>query len=230
MQPYGSGIASSGPAQDDQTACPQANRLMAMGNRCLRLTSRSVHLCVDMQRLFSAGGPWETPWMTRVLPQCVALAAHCPNRTLFTRFITPENPQAADGAWRDFYDEWPETTRSRIDPELFELVPELDQFVPPALVFDKPVYSAFAGRNLPSHLKEHLVDTVILSGAETDICVLATALGAIDHGFHVIVAVDAVCSFSDTGHDALIRLFHERFSRQVATADTAEILELWPRA
>ena len=30
------------------------------------LTERSVHLCVDMQRLFSADGPWPTPWMDKV--------------------------------------------------------------------------------------------------------------------------------------------------------------------
>ena len=32
------------------------------------LTERSVHLCVDMQRIFSADGPWPAPWMERVLP------------------------------------------------------------------------------------------------------------------------------------------------------------------
>ena len=30
------------------------------------LTERSVHLCVDMQRIFSADGPWPAPWMERV--------------------------------------------------------------------------------------------------------------------------------------------------------------------
>ena len=32
------------------------------------LTERSVHLCVDMQRIFSADGPWPAPWMEKVLP------------------------------------------------------------------------------------------------------------------------------------------------------------------
>jgi hypothetical protein len=41
-----------------------------MGDQLLPfpLTERSVHLCVDMQRIFSAEGPWPTPWMDRVLP------------------------------------------------------------------------------------------------------------------------------------------------------------------
>ena len=53
----------------------------------LPLTERSVHLCVDMQRIFSAEGPWPTPWMDRVLPVAAALANRHPKRTVFTRFI-----------------------------------------------------------------------------------------------------------------------------------------------
>jgi nicotinamidase-related amidase len=52
----------------------------------LPLTERSVHLCVDMQRIFSAGGAWPTPWMDRVLPVATALASRHPERTIFTRF------------------------------------------------------------------------------------------------------------------------------------------------
>ena len=40
----------------------------------LPLTERTVHLCVDMQRMFSAEGPWPTPRMDRVLPVVAALA------------------------------------------------------------------------------------------------------------------------------------------------------------
>ena len=37
------------------------------------LTRHTVHLCVDMQRLFSTEGPWPTPWMDRVLPVVTAI-------------------------------------------------------------------------------------------------------------------------------------------------------------
>jgi hypothetical protein len=51
------------------------------------LTERGVHLCVDMQRIFSAEGPWPTPWVERVLPVVATLAGRHPGRTVFTRFI-----------------------------------------------------------------------------------------------------------------------------------------------
>lgn len=191
------------------------------------LTSRTAHICIDMQRMFSPEGPWSTPWLPEVLPQCVALAGHRPEATIFTRFITPDSADLAEGAWKNFYRRWPETTRSQIEPALLELLPELGRFVPPGLVFDKPVYSAFAGRKLVAHLRDRNLDTVVLSGAETDVCVLSSALGAVDHGFHVVIATDAVCSFSDTGHDALLDLFKQRFSQQISTAETAQILDEW---
>ena len=56
------------------------------------LTDRTVHLCIDMQRIFSAEGPWTTPWMERVLPVVAAIAQRFPERTVFTRFITPQRP------------------------------------------------------------------------------------------------------------------------------------------
>ena len=46
----------------------------------LPLTERSVHLCVDMQRIFSAEGPWPTPWMDKVLPVTAALASRHPEK------------------------------------------------------------------------------------------------------------------------------------------------------
>ena len=39
----------------------------------------TAHLCVDMQVLFSAEGPWPTPWMERVLPTVTRIAERAPN-------------------------------------------------------------------------------------------------------------------------------------------------------
>jgi nicotinamidase-related amidase len=49
----------------------------------------------------------------------------------------------------------------------------------------------------------------------------------VDHGYRVVVAQDAVCSSSDTSHDALIDLFKRRFDVQIEAADAEEILDAW---
>jgi nicotinamidase-related amidase len=191
------------------------------------LTDRMVHLCVDMQRLFSADGPWPTPWLERVLPVVAELAGRFPERTVFTRFITPRRPEDMPGTWRDYYEKWREATRQHLEPALLELLPPLARLVPPAIVIDKSRYSAFAEPGLHAHLRERGADGLIVTGSETDVCVLATVFGAVDHGYRVVLVRDGVCSSSDAGHDALLELYERRFSVQIETADAATILRAW---
>lgn len=193
----------------------------------LPLTARTVHLCLDMQRLFSPEGPWPTPWMERVLPVVVEIAARFPERTVFTRFITPERRDAMPGMWRRYYTKWAETTRGRMDPGFLELVPELARFAPPAAVVDKTRYSAFTAPQLLPLLQEREADGLIVTGSETDVCVLSTIMSAVDFGYRVILVRDAVCSSSDEGHDALLELYHRRYSEQVETADAQDVLSRW---
>jgi nicotinamidase-related amidase len=131
------------------------------------------------------------------------------------------------GCWRDYYRKWREVTRERLDPALLELMPELRRLVPPALVLDKMVYSAFADGRLHRRLREDGADTLIVTGSETDVCVLASVLAAVDHGYRVVLASDAVCSSSDRAHDALLEIYRRRFDLQIELADSAEIIEAW---
>ena len=167
-----------------------------MADNALRaaLTDKTVHLCVDMQRIFSAEGLWVTPWMERVRPVVKTLAARFPERTVFARFIAPMRPEAMPGMWQRYYQRWRAATRERLDTRLLELLPELARLAPPATVIEKTRYSAFAEPQLPSHLHARGADGLIITGSETDVCVLATVLGAVDCRYRVILVRDAVCS------------------------------------
>jgi nicotinamidase-related amidase len=192
-----------------------------------RLGPGTVHLCIDMQNLFAEETPWHTPWMARVLPVVARIAMYRPEHTVFTRFVPPPRPEAMPGTWRRYYERWRELTLERIDPRLIELVPPLAALVPPAAVVDKHVYSPFTEPDLLKLLRERETDTLVISGAETDVCVLATVLDAVDLGFRVVLATDALCSASDKTHDALLTLYHERFSQQIETAESETILAAW---
>lgn len=200
-----------------------------MGNELLPfpLTERSVHLCIDMQRIFSVEGVWPTPWMDRVLPIVATLAERYPERTIFTRFIPPERPDQMPGMWQRYYMRWRQATREYLDRRLLELMPLLSVLCPPARVIDKTRYSAFAEPELLAHLQERQADALIISGSETDVCVLSTVLDAVDLGYRVIVVRDAICSSSDEGHDMLMRLYHTRYSEQIETTDAATVLSQW---
>jgi len=194
------------------------------------LSPRTVHLCIDIQRIFAPGGLWATPWMERVLPVVTELAGRFPERTVFTRFLTPKRPEAMPGKWQSYYRRWRQATREVMDPGWLELLDPLRRLVPPATVIDKTRYSAFAGSTLAAHLQERQADGLIVTGSETDVCVLATVLDAVDFGYRVIVVSDGICSSSDEGHDALLKLYHQRFSQQVHAMTVPEIKEAWAPA
>jgi len=191
-----------------------------LGENCL-------HVCVDMQRLFGKGSPWAVPWMDNVLPAIEKLVVSHPEATLFTRFIPAERPGDGPGTWSAYYRRWAEITLDRLDPELLELAPSLARFVPPARVLDKRVYSPWTEGGLDNLLRGTAVDTLIITGGETDVCVLGTVLGAIDRGYRTILVTDAICSSADETHDALMTLYSTRFSEQVEAITTAEVLEAW---
>ena len=143
---------------------------MGAGLRPLPLTAHAVHLCVDMQVIFSAEGPWATPWMERVLPVVEAISERFPQRTVFTRFMTPQRAEDMPGTWRRYYEAWRETTRDQLDVRLLELMPTLRRLSPPATVIDKSRYSAFFGPALLQHLHARQADALIVTGSETDVC------------------------------------------------------------
>lgn len=182
-----------------------------------------VHLCVDMQRMFAEPTEWHTPWLRRVLPNVVRVVELNPSRTIFTRFVPPEAPGDVGGSWRRYYERWHAMTRSEIDPDLIELVPELAGYVPPARLVDKPVMSPWFGP-LHGQLQQAGVTSIIVTGAETEVCVLATMMGGIDLGYRMILVTDAVCSGADETHDAMLRIYESRYGMQVETVTTPELL------
>jgi nicotinamidase-related amidase len=184
----------------------------------------AIHLCVDMQRMFAEGTEWKMPWLQRVLPNILAITSAHPEKTIFTRFIPAEKPGHGVGMWRRYYKRWASMT---IGPDMVGLVTALAAFVPPAKVFDKHVYSPWTGSDLHQQLRGGGIDMVIITGGETDACVLATMLGAIDWGFRVILVQDALCSSADETHDAMMNIYMNRFGEQVETVTTDTLLEGW---
>src|SRR5207237_7371434 len=94
-------------------------------------------------------------------------------------------------------------------------------------IVDKHAYSAFTGSNLLNLLVSRNISTVVVTGAETDVCVLSTVLSAVDLGFRVVIIEDALCSSSDTGHDALMTMYMTRFHGQIDLVSADELFEIW---
>lgn len=198
-----------------------------VGIRFGQLGPETVHLCVDMQKLFAEGTPWGTPWLARIVPAVVRLCEHAPADCAFTRFIPVRSPADGTGAWRRYYERWKGLVLEKIDPDLVELIAPLQQFAPPAPIFDKWVYSPWWDGTLHSRLQAARRSALVISGGEAEICVLATVLSAIDLGYRVVLASDALCSSADETYDAISKIFRDRYGMQVETATVEEICDAW---
>ncbi|HVT54258.1 MAG TPA: isochorismatase family cysteine hydrolase [Dongiaceae bacterium] len=189
--------------------------------------SRAMHVVIDMQRLFADHPDWAVKDLGRIRAEVLRLAEKKPGRTFWTRFVPAENTAAARGSWRRYYEQWPTATLEGGGRDYVDLIPEHRLLAGKAAVFDKPGFSAFTNYGFVVALRAAEIDTLILSGVETDICVWATALDAIDAGFFVILARDAMTSGSLEAHAATLDVIAPRYAPQLAVMDSATLDAAW---
>lgn len=72
---------------------------------------------------------------------------------------------------------------------------------------DKRHYSAFSGTDLDIRLRERKINTVVLTGVLTDICVLHTAIDAYNLGYDIEVVASAVASLTEENHTFALNHF-----------------------
>jgi nicotinamidase-related amidase len=197
------------------------------GLRFGAIGKRAAHAAIDMQRLFAEDTEWSSPVIHEIAPNVSRISAHAPHLTLFTRFLTPQRAEDAQGQWQIYYRHWNSVLSNNIGADLFDLIEPLRRFTPPARIIDKYVHSAFEAPSFQTALDELEADTIIFTGVETDVCVLATALTAIDRGYRTILISDAIASSSPGGHRASLDGVYPRFDQQVELIDTDTLLKAW---
>lgn len=95
-----------------------------------------------------------------------------------------------------------------------ELCPcEKDYVVP------KRRYSGFFHTDLDLLLKELDIDTVVMTGLHTHMCVRHTAADAYCLGYHIVVAADATDSFTEEDYVAGIKYLKSVYGAEVLTVD-----------
>lgn len=86
-------------------------------------------------------------------------------------------------------------------------VPELAPLAGPDAVFDKVHFSCAADAGIQARIEALARDQIVVSGIETHICVMQTALGLVERGFGVSVVGDATCSRRTADRDLAFRRF-----------------------
>ncbi|WP_095129260.1 isochorismatase family cysteine hydrolase [Pseudomonas sp. Irchel s3h14] len=116
-------------------------------------------------------------------------------------------PRAADGG--------PSSYRAGTrQVEIIErLAPQPDE-----LIIDKGRYSAFHRTDLDARLKSLEVDTLIVCGVLTDVCVLSTVFDAFALGYHIRLVSDACTTTTLAGHySALLIMANWVYALEILT-------------
>ncbi|WP_113176965.1 isochorismatase family cysteine hydrolase [Rhizobium sp.] len=191
------------------------------------LSQNALHVVIDMQRLFAEETAWHTPAIAGILPNVVALSQARPAETLFARFVVPRNADEAKGRWKDYYRRWSSVTLDELDVGMLDLVAPLAAIARPGSIVDKETYSIFGSPAFAERLQGSDIDTLIFSGVETDVCVYASVLDAVDAGYRVILAKDALASGDMKAHAMVIDILAARLTEQIEILSTETILNLW---
>lgn len=97
---------------------------------------------------------------------------------------------------------------------------------PPAshdLTVTKHGYDAFALSDLSDRLSERGVDTIVVTGVVTELCVLGTASGGFERGFHVVVPRESTASTDPEAAEAALELIAKYYGSVVTVAEALAV-------
>jgi nicotinamidase-related amidase len=103
-----------------------------------------------------------------------------------------------------------------------ELAPRADE-----LVVRKHWYDAFAGTVLDGALRARGVTSLVITGTMTDICVLATVIGAFNREYRITVVEDGVATLWPEIQRATLDIIGRAYGRIVAAKTIADTIAGW---
>ena len=94
--------------------------------------------------------------------------------------------------------------------KLGEIVDKFKEFVNKYPVIEKKTFSCFGNEDFVKVLESTKRNTLILTGIETHICVLQTAIDALEKEYNVIIPYDAVASQIKDDHEWALRSLEKK--------------------
>src|SRR5919109_125932 len=200
---------------------------------------RTALLVVDMQRGFvDPGEPMEVPparasvpvirglldaFRAKRLPVVFTAFVYSPDVPLLVGELHPEHKPAPPGAPRGFG--MPSSSCLAGSPSarvVDALAPQPDE-----PVIEKRWYDAFAGSALDGVLRARGVSSLVVTGTMTDICVLATVIGAFNREYRVTVVDDAVATLWPEIQRATLDIVARAYGRVVSSKEVLNTVATW---
>ena len=192
-------------------------------------------LIIDMQNDFvRMGAPMEVPDARMTIPQHQELLAFCRETDIpiiYTKFIAGPtrtliwewSPQLEPPIWacrrahrRRYDDIGKELDCTDIIDEIYP--------APKDYIVEKYGYGAFSNTNLEDILRSLGVESLVVTGTVTQICVEETAREAFHHGYRTTIVSDAVSSYVPDLHISTLKNFALKFGWVSPTAEVLQAL------
>jgi ureidoacrylate peracid hydrolase len=202
---------------------------------------RTALVVVDMQRGFlDPGEAMEVPparetvaaiqallqlFRTRRMPVVFTEFVYAESAPLLVGRLHPEHQPAKPGAPRGFG--LPSSSCLEGTPSA-DTVPDLAPR-PGELVVRKRGYDAFAGTPLDGALRARNVTSLVVAGTMTDICVLATVIGAFHREYRVTVVEDGVSTLWPEIQRATLDIIGRAYGRIATAKEIADQISSWSR-
>lgn len=187
---------------------------------------RTALVIIDMQNAFVApGAPIEVPAARAIVAPINRLSKELRKRGVQVIWMLHEN--RGDGRdWAGFFDAFVAPGRRAEaaaalaqGSKLQQLYPELETAASDAWL-TKNRYSPFIKSDFSRTLQERGIDTLLLAGTKTNVCVECTARDAMMLDYQVVVLSDCTAALSDEEHRATLENVIQQFG-DVLTADEA---------
>jgi nicotinamidase-related amidase len=216
----------------------------------LTLDQRTALLVIDMQLDFVQPGYGFSQVLEKLVPGVTdgyfsrVHSSVIPNvqrlikgfRTLgLPVFFTATGTQVAGGAdlscWlRSFDALGVQLLGTRIWPRAGETAWQIDEAVAPIdseLLVNKTAADPLGCTAIDQSLRNLGIESVVVCGLTTDVCVASAARGCADRGYRTVIAADACTTLSPRMHEASLDIFQLAFG-SVKTAE--EIVQVLPQA
>jgi len=121
-----------------------------------------------------------------------------------SRFADGVNPICHTGSW---------------GAEFFEVAPRQDE-----IIVNKHRYSGFIHTRLASVLQTLKIETLVMTGVSTNLCVESTARDGFMLDYHIVFMKDACAAFSQAEHDMTLQTIDTYFGM---VASTQDVISFW---
>jgi len=188
---------------------------------------KSALVVIDMQNAFVApGAPVEVPAARDIVPAINRLAAELRKRGVAVIWVAHENRK--DGSdWAGFFDAFVAPGRRAEATAALAAGAELQKLWPGLAVEKKDLFVAknrysalIRNEGFETELRTRGIDTLLIAGTKTNVCVECTARDAMMLDYKVIVLSDCTAALSDDEQRATLENVIQQFG-DVLTADEA---------